>query len=356
MQPDGSLGGTEAWGTAAEWATVTVTGLDMATDYDFDVQARNEDLVETAWGTSGGAATLAEPVTATLQAVSTTAVGVTVANGDNGPAAEYALRDVGSGNFVQLDGSLDSTEDWATAATWTGHTMRGSGPDQQVELDVKARNPDGIEAGYGASATRYTLAAVPPVPGVSGPTTTSLDVTVNRGANPTTTQVALYEAGTGLYVQADGTLAAGPAWDDVSATAWDTATVTGLTQGSSYSFQVKARNGDEVETGFGDSAGMATLPEDDGDDGDDPSDPADPGDPTDPGDPSDPADPSSPGDAGDGTGGGGSGLVGELPFTGMELAVLVAAGLFLLAAGAVLTQSSGRTATSSTDSSRRGPS
>ncbi|MEI2748115.1 MAG: hypothetical protein V9E88_05085 [Ferruginibacter sp.] len=71
------------------------------------------------------------------------------------------------------------------------------------------------------------------------------------------TEFAIQEAGSGNYVQADGSLGGTAVWQ--TAATWGTKTVTGLSVNTSYSFQVKARNGASVETGFGSSASLYTL-------------------------------------------------------------------------------------------------
>ena len=112
---------------------------------------------------------------------------------------------------------------------------------------------------YGSDLTFYTLAATPGVVVVNNPLQTTLDVTVNtttENGNPATTVYAIQETG-GQYVQADGTLGATAIWQ--TASVWATTTVTGLTTATNYTFQVKARNGANVETAFGGSASETTL-------------------------------------------------------------------------------------------------
>ena len=97
----------------------------------------------------------------------------------------------------------------------------------------------------------WTLAATPTAPTVSGATTSSLNVTIGTGnGNPSTTQYAIQETGSGNYVQSsDGSRSATADWQ--TATTWSGKTVTGLSLGTSYTFQVKARSGANTETAFG---------------------------------------------------------------------------------------------------------
>ena len=111
----------------------------------------------------------------------------------------------------------------------------------------------------GADLTFYTLAATPGVLAISNPQFTSLDVTVNattENGNPASTEYAIQETG-GQYLQANGSLGATAVWQ--TAATWATTSVTGLTASTTYTFQVKARNGANVETSFGTTTSGTTL-------------------------------------------------------------------------------------------------
>jgi hypothetical protein len=60
------------------------------------------------------------------------------------------------------------------------------------------------------------------------------------------------------YVQNFGssTLGVSPVW--FTSSQWGTTTVTGLAGSTSYTFSVKAKNGDNVETSFGSSTSLST--------------------------------------------------------------------------------------------------
>ena len=97
---------------------------------------------------------------------------------------------------------------------------------------------------------------IPSAPTVNNPHTTSLDVAVNANGNPSANQFAIQDSDNSLYIQADGTRAATAVWQ--TAAVWGTKTVTGLTLGVTYTFKVKARNSNLVETAFGPSAAATT--------------------------------------------------------------------------------------------------
>jgi hypothetical protein len=102
-----------------------------------------------------------------------------------------------------------------------------------------------------------TLANVPAAPTVDNPTATTLDVAVNANGNPAATEFAIQRTSDDNYLQADGTFGASEDWQ--TAAEWDTTTATGLSPETEYSFQVKARNGANVETAFGTAASESTT-------------------------------------------------------------------------------------------------
>ncbi|NDI98302.1 T9SS sorting signal type C domain-containing protein [Flavobacterium sp. LaA7.5] len=100
----------------------------------------------------------------------------------------------------------------------------------------------------GANASFWTLAAVPNAPIASNVSVTTADLTLGADSNPATTQYAIYDLWSELYVQTDGTLGATAVWR--TAAQWGTVNLTGLTPETDYAFYVKARNGANVETAF----------------------------------------------------------------------------------------------------------
>lgn len=117
---------------------------------------------------------------------------------------------------------------------------------------------------YSATATtirsgtvsKYTLAAVPSSPIVNTRNSTTVLVNPNPGTNSSGTLMAIYrETGTtcdgsgGVYLAANGSSNGATAIWQNDAT-WGSVTATGLTTETQYTFCVKAKNGDNVETGF----------------------------------------------------------------------------------------------------------
>jgi hypothetical protein len=100
----------------------------------------------------------------------------------------------------------------------------------------------------------YTDANTPGAPTCGTSTATTLAV-APAAMTPAGTEVAIRINGgsyTNQYIQTDGTVGASAVW--ATQAVWSTKTVTGLAIGTSYTFDVKARNGNNDETAFGTSA------------------------------------------------------------------------------------------------------
>ena len=196
------------------------------------------------------------PGTPTVAAVSASSLSVDVETNSNPAGTEFAIHETTQNKFVQADGSLGASAAWDTDPNWGTKTVTGLNPNQQYTFEVKARNGASTETTYSSTASKYTLANTPAAPTVNNATQTTLDVAVNENSNPSTTEFAI-RVNTTQYVQSDGSLGASAFWATKSA--WGTKTVTGLASTTLYTFDVKARNGDSVETGFGSTAGGTTL-------------------------------------------------------------------------------------------------
>ncbi|MBI4281426.1 hypothetical protein HY625_01255, partial [Candidatus Uhrbacteria bacterium] len=149
-----------------------------------------------------------------------------------------------------------------TAGNWTDS---GLSANTQYAYRVKVRDASATpnESSFTANQSKYTAANVPGSPSVTSPTATTLKIIVNQNSNPTgtapagDTEYALVAStdnfGTDTrFVQTNGTLSVAAVWKTYSQ--WGGAsgiTVTGLTTEQSYSFKVKARNGDALETSYG---------------------------------------------------------------------------------------------------------
>lgn len=108
-----------------------------------------------------------------------------------------------------------------------------------------------------ATVALYTLAAVPAVPALSTRVATTININPDPSTNPAATQMAIFYKETGTTCDGSGGSYLAANGSDNGATAvwqtdaqWATVTATGLSGEQAYSFCIKARNGDNVETAF----------------------------------------------------------------------------------------------------------
>ena len=152
---------------------------------------------------------------------------------------------------------------WGTSRTYTDY---GLSPNTEYGYRCKAR--DGAsppnETAYSPVAGAYTLANIPGAPELSNVTSTTIDLNVGPNANPAYTTFAILcitsdPVWDGKFVNASGDPGVSEEWqtDDQ----WGTITIQGLSPGTEYAFQVKARNEDLIETEFGPQSTETTLPE-----------------------------------------------------------------------------------------------
>jgi len=166
IQADGSLGISPVWRTAAQWATVTVTGLDDDTTYTFSVKARNSAAVpvETAFGSAASGMTLLN-TNPTLTGTSLTAFGNVCINTSStansftidginlttdeltvGPLAGYAFSTIAAGVYT------DSLTIMPSAGTFSQIVYVQFGP-------TAATNYDGNIPVSGAGAPTISVSA-----------------------------------------------------------------------------------------------------------------------------------------------------------------------------------------------------
>ena len=163
------------------------------------------------------------------------------------------------GTSTSYGSSVSATPSTVTGSTATSISASINSLSLNTQYHYRAVGTVSGTPTNGSDMTFYTLAATPGVLTINNPLQTTIDVTVDattQNGNPASTQYAIQEIG-GQYVQANGTLGASEVWQ--TAATWTTTTVTGLSTSTTYTFQAKARNGANVETGFGTSANGTTL-------------------------------------------------------------------------------------------------
>ncbi|MEI8087832.1 MAG: fibronectin type III domain-containing protein [Paludibacter sp.] len=153
----------------------------------------------------------------------------------------------------------NKTSEGATATGDYSKAFTGLSLNTQYSYKGYAINPIGTTLS-GTEISFYTLAAAPGIPTLNNATSNSIDVALNTSSNPSNTQFAIIETSTGNFVQADGTLGASAVWQ--TAATWGTKTLSGLSPSTSFTFKVKARNGDNTETAYGTTASLSTIASD----------------------------------------------------------------------------------------------
>ena len=123
---------------------------------------------------------------------------------------------------------------------------------------VAAYNDQGNSDLSAAAEQVYTLAQVPGFTEVLTLSSSQVKLTLDEKNNPNYTEYAIYEMSTLSWLQADGNLGATAVWQ--TAAEWgEGITIKNLEAETVYSFKVKARNVDNVESEFSGAYNAETL-------------------------------------------------------------------------------------------------
>jgi len=193
------------------------------------------------------------PAPTSASAISMTATTAT----DATPPVQYEF------NFVS-GGSGGNSSSWQSS---TQYTDSGLSPDTAYTYRVRARDsvsPPNV-GNYSGNATATTWANVPAAPTLTSPTAHEMNLDVNPNGNPGTTVFAVRCTASspvdanwdGKYVNTSGQPSATAVWQTDAQ--WDNITISGLQPSTSYTFAVKARNQQGVETAFGPGATLSTA-------------------------------------------------------------------------------------------------
>jgi hypothetical protein len=144
--------------------------------------------------------------------------------------------------LLEVDGN---SVGWQMCPTFA---VSGLSPNTQYALRIKAKDasPDANETAWSDSNSVYTLAEIPPTPTLISADMNSIDIRLDMGGNPATTELALYNASTDEWLDQLGEVSADAVWAD--ANAYGTVHIDGLDFDTTYHFQCKARNEAGIET------------------------------------------------------------------------------------------------------------
>jgi hypothetical protein len=209
--------------------------------------------------------TNAGPLTVISTSTTSFVVGYGATTTDNN-FSEYKIfyKEGSSGVSFLTDTAITSTTDANLGNVLfngnTTTTFSGFATNTQYVFDIQSYDSWGGSASGLSELTFYTLATAPGTPTVGGvtKTATSLGIVLDEATNPTSTEYAIYESSTGYYLAADNGLDSATAiWQTTST--WSDPAVIGLTANTQYTFQIIARNGNNVNTATTSASAVYTL-------------------------------------------------------------------------------------------------
>jgi YD repeat-containing protein len=233
--PTGGAGGTDSgWQSGTSYMN---SGLQANQQYGYQVKARDGLNNETTYSipTQYAYTAIEAPTGINLGPITSTSIQVQSANTPSG------LSRGSSGLFIE-NATNASNSGWKQDnGFWTSSPLS---PNTSYSFRAKARNGDSVETGYCAPTSKYTLANVPGTASFSNVTQTCIRANWTANGNPSGTQ----------YYCENTTAGTNSGW--ITTTYWDSC---GLVCGTSYSFRVKAKNSEGIETNWTNLGSSATT-------------------------------------------------------------------------------------------------
>jgi hypothetical protein len=256
VQPDGAFGDNPAWQAGDSWNQTDIQA-EVATRYALRAKARNLDGIETAYSLTSKITTYPYPAgMPTLSNITSSSVDVEIDPNGNPGNVEYAIQNTENFLYVQANGSFDATPVWQTLEDWDDIAITGLQPDSYIGIRVYSRSIGDQVVSNDQIAYTYTLANIPDAPDVEATSSTSITLTINPNGNPITVRYAIYESNTEMYLGYDSQLSDDPVWFSIEYSA--EFGIEYLLPSTGYTFKVKARNSDLIETEFGPETSITT--------------------------------------------------------------------------------------------------
>ena len=217
-----------SWASAGTASPYTVTGLNNGTEYSFKVRAKNRK--------GNGAASAA--ATATTHNTPAAPTGLTATDDDQQVTLSWTAPNNGGLTITGYKYSKDNGANWASAGTGTSHTVTGLTNGTEYTFKVRAVNAAGD--GTASAAVTATPATTPAAPTLTTPVIVGNEQVTLSWTAPNNGGLTI----TGYKYSKDN----GANW--ASAGTGTSHTVTGLTNGTQYTFKVRAKNrkGDGAES------------------------------------------------------------------------------------------------------------
>lgn len=226
--PTGGGGGTDsAWQTSRDY---TDSGLLANHEYCYRARARDNPTTTPNYTgftyTDCSYTSIETPTGIAFSTVTTSSIQARSANTPSGLTRDNSGLKVSNQTRGTDSGWKQDNNYW---------TSTGLAANTPYTFHAQARNGEGLATPYSPNGTKYTLANVPGALGFSNVNDTSIQVNWTSNGNP---------AGTFYWVE---NVTTGQVYGWTTGTSW---TNGGLYCGNTYEYRVKARNGDNVETGW----------------------------------------------------------------------------------------------------------
>ena len=281
VNTDGTATTTVVWMSDAAADALTgasaIKNLNSGTTYNFKVKARNFSSEETALSSVGSGTTVAvdnvppTPASSTWasipSALSTTSLSMRITTSTDASSSPVSYLFTYSSSCAVDNGTNGASSSWQSNSAYTN---TGLNVNKCYSYTAKARDSAGTpnETTSTATSSAYTFANKPDAPTLSSPTTSTLLLTNNQNSNPSNTRYAVQVTSTspsdtnwnGFWLTSVGATSSGAVWITNLTTLTVGSTTYPLKSNNTYTFTVKAQNGDSLETSQGATGNNKTLP------------------------------------------------------------------------------------------------